>query len=370
MADKSADKSKAGNTGGEDNRLRDLLPPDVAARVLSCRLAGAVVSVVLDAGGLDGAGRAAVEAAAKAALAGAAGVDEVRVALMADRDAGGRDAGNRTAGSAQAAGPAASPAPSGTPGGAARRPRIIAVGSGKGGVGKSTLSANLAVALARMGRKVGLVDADIYGPSQPRLMGNEGQRPEARDSRMFPVPSGWGVSVLSMGHLIEPGKAIAWRGPMASGALSQLVEAHWGDTEILIVDLPPGTGDVQLTMIQKHKPVGAVIVSTPQDLALIDATRAIQLFESAGVPVVGVVENMAGYVCPHCGEVSDPFGSGGAEAVAGHGGHAFLGRVPLTLSIRQESDAGRPPAAGDGPEAQAFAAIARKVADWLDAQEG
>ena len=356
-----------GNSGGEDTSGREvglvgLLPPDVAARVVSCRRNGAVASLVLDAGGLDSAGRAALESTVKAALAGAEGVDEVRVGLMADRD-GARDEARPGGGASPASQMSA-------PQAAARRPLILAVGSGKGGVGKSTLSANLAVALARLGRKVGLVDADIYGPSQPRLMGNEGQRPEAHDSRMFPVPSPWGVGVLSMGHLIEPGKAIAWRGPMASGALSQLVEAHWGDTEILIVDLPPGTGDVQLTMIQKHRPVGAVIVSTSQDLALIDATRAIQLFESAGVPVVGIVENMAGYVCPHCGEVSDPFGSGGAEAVAGHGGHAFLGRVPLTLSIRQESDAGRPPAAGDGPEAQAFAAIARKVAEWLDAVEG
>ena len=347
--------NKPANTGGDDNSLRALLPPDVAARVLSCRQNGPVVSLVLDAGGLDAAARALLERDAKAALTGAAGVGEVRVGLMADK----------------APGSAPAPSPAIPAAGPSHRPlRILAVGSGKGGVGKSTLSANLAVALARMGRKVGLVDADIYGPSQPRLMGNEGQRPEAHDSRMFPVPSAWGVKVLSMGHLIEPGKAIAWRGPMASGALSQLVEAHWGDTELLIVDLPPGTGDVQLTMIQKHKPVGAVIVSTPQDLALIDATRAIQLFESAGVPVVGLVENMAGYVCPHCGEVSDPFGSGGAEAAAHTGGLPFLGRVPLTLSIRQDSDAGRPPAAGDGPEAQAFAANARRVAEWLDEQAG
>ena len=169
-----------------------------------------------------------------------------------------------------------------------------------------------------------------------------------------------------MGHLVAPGQAIAWRGPMAGNALGQLVDADWGDVEVLIVDLPPGTGDVQLTMLQKHKPAGAVIVSTPQDLALIDATRAIQLFDSAKVPVIGMVENMAGYACPHCGEISDPFGQGGAEASAKSLGHAFLGRIPLDLSIRQDSDAGRPPAAGDGPQAEAFAAIARQVAAWLD----
>jgi len=178
------------------------------------------------------------------------------------------------------------------------------------------------------------------------------------------------LPLLSMGHLVSPGQAIAWRGPMAGNALGQLVDAEWGDVEVLIVDLPPGTGDIQLTMLQKHKPAGAVIVSTPQDLALIDATRAIQLFDSAKVPVIGMVENMAGYACPHCGEISDPFGQGGAEAAARSMGHAFLGRIPLDLSIRQDSDAGRPPAAGDGVQAEAFAAIARQVAAWLDEPQG
>ncbi|MFA7585976.1 MAG: Mrp/NBP35 family ATP-binding protein [Novosphingobium sp.] len=246
--------------------------------------------------------------------------------------------------------------------------RIVAVGSGKGGVGKSTLSANLAVALARMGRKVGLVDADIYGPSQPRLMANEGARPEAHDKKLIPVPSPWGVPLLSMGHLAQPGQAIAWRGPMAGNALSQLIDAEWGDIDTLVVDLPPGTGDVQLTMLQRFKPAGAVIVSTPQDLALMDATRAIGLFEQGQVPLIGMVENMAGYTCPHCGGVSDPFGAGGAEAAAREKGLAFLGRVPLDLTIRQDSDAGKPPAAGEGPQAEAFAAIARRVAAWLDSQ--
>ncbi|MBS0254207.1 MAG: Mrp/NBP35 family ATP-binding protein [Proteobacteria bacterium] len=320
--------------------LKARLPGELSARVQSLRVAGGVATLVLDAGGLSEGERAALEGAARAALAGAEGVTEVRVAMMADR--------------------AATPA----------SPVIIAVGSGKGGVGKSTLSANLAVALARMGRKVGLVDADIYGPSQPRLLGGEGIKPKARDNKLVPVPSRWGVPLLSMGQLIEPGKAIAWRGPMAGNALGQLVDAEWGDIELLLIDLPPGTGDVQLTMVQRHKPAGAVIVSTPQDLALIDATRAIQLFDTAGVPVIGVVENMAGYVCPHCGEVSDPFGAGGAEAMAVQLGQAFLGRVPLTLAIRQASDAGEPPAATDGPEGQAFAAIAARVARWLDNRRG
>lgn len=321
--------------------LRQLLPAEMASRVQSLRLADGVATLVLDGSGLDGAARAAMEAGAKAALSAAPAVTEVRVGIMADRD-----------------GPP--PPPKG--------PLILAVGSGKGGVGKSTLSANLAVALARAGVKVGVVDADIYGPSQPRLFANEGVKPNAKDSKMFPVPSRYGVGVLSMGHLIEDGRAIAWRGPMVSGALSQLVDAHWGDTQVLVIDLPPGTGDVQLTMVQKHKPAGAVIVSTPQDLALMDASRAMNLFEGAQVPVLGLVENMAGYVCPHCGNVSDPFGCGAVEDAATRLDMPFLGRVPLDISIRLGSDAGDPPAAGEGPQAEAFARIARALLPWLATQ--
>ena len=323
------------NTPAADpEQLRSALPPLALARLQSLRLNEGVAIVVLDASGFDAIERDQLEAEVRQALSGQPGVAEVRVALMADKP----------------------------------RLRIIAVGSGKGGVGKSTVSANLAVALARMGRKVGLVDADIYGPSQPHLLGNEGIKPQARGNKLIPVPSRWGVPVLSMGQMIEPGKAIAWRGPMVGKALGQLIEAEWGDVEVLIVDLPPGTGDVQLNMLQRHKPSGAVIVSTPQDLALIDARRAIQLFEVGEVPLIGMVENMAGYACPHCGEVSDPFGSGGAEAAAGELGMAFLGRIPLQLAIREASDAGTPPAAGDGPAAEAFAAIAKRVATWLDNQ--
>ncbi|GMM61171.1 Mrp/NBP35 family ATP-binding protein [Novosphingobium pituita] len=301
-----------------------------ALRLTEDSATGVSGTAVIEVGGLDAPARAALEQAAKDAGL-AAGLRELRVALTAQKVAR----------------------------------RILAVGSGKGGVGKSTLSANLAVALARMGRKVGLVDADIYGPSQPRLLGTEGIKPEARDKTMIPIPSPWGVPMLSMGHLVQPGQAIAWRGPMAAGALGQLIDADWGDTEILVVDLPPGTGDVQLTMLQKYKPAGAVIVSTPQDLALIDATRAISLFDQGKVPVLGLVENMAGYLCPHCGQVSDPFGHGGAEATARELDMPFLGRVPLDIAIRQKSDAGEPVAAGEGPQAQAFQAIARAVLEKL-----
>ncbi|MDR6127242.1 ATP-binding protein involved in chromosome partitioning [Sphingomonas sp. SORGH_AS802] len=240
---------------------------------------------------------------------------------------------------------------------------LIAVASGKGGVGKSTVSANLAIALARAGRRVGLIDADIYGPSQPRLMAAEGVRPEAIEKQLIPVPTRYGVPLLSMGQLVEPGRAIAWRGPMAAGALGQLVEGAWGTADTLVMDLPPGTGDVQLTMVQKYRPAGAVIVSTPQDLALIDATRAIDFFNKAGVPIIGLIENMAGYACPSCGVISDPFGRGGAEATAAELGLPFLGRVPLAIDIREASDAGQPPAARD--DDRIFAPLAAQVADWL-----
>ncbi|WP_419827516.1 Mrp/NBP35 family ATP-binding protein [Sphingomonas sp.] len=288
-------------------------------------------SVIVDVADLDPAAREAMEAAATAALASVPGVLRARVLLTADR----------------------------------RERRLIVVGSGKGGVGKSTLSANLAIALARLGVSVGLVDADIYGPSQPRLL-DAPERPFAEAQRLLPVETRYGVPMLSMGQLVEPGKALAWRGPMASSALGQLVDAKW-EVDVLVVDLPPGTGDVQLSMIQKHRPAGAVIVSTPQDLALIDAARAISLFVDTGVPILGLVENMAGYVCPHCGEISDPFGHGGAEAEAARLGIPFLGRVPLDRAIREASDAGEPPAAGGGEAAAPFLAIAAALMERMPA---
>jgi ATP-binding protein involved in chromosome partitioning len=186
---------------------------------------------------------------------------------------------------------------------------------------------------------------------------------------IVPLPA-HGVRMLSIGQLIEPGTAVAWRGPMTASALSNLMEGDWGDCEILIVDLPPGTGDVQMTLIQKWKPAGAVIVSTPQDLALIDATRAIDMFRKMDVKVIGLIENMAGYACPHCGEVSDPFGSGGAQAAAGVMDIPFLGRIPLRLEIRRASDAGTPPAAGDGEDAALFRELAQKLLVQLGQRAG
>jgi len=316
----------------EEALIRSALAPEINHRLRSARIVARRAVIVAEAGDLDAPGRAELEAAIRTALAPLAGIDEVRIALTAER----------------------------------RRRRIIAVGSGKGGVGKSTLTTNLAVALARMGRRVGVIDGDIYGPSQPKLLATEGMKPEARGDKLVPIMSRHGVKVLSLGHIVAPGKALAWRGPMTGKALTQLIEADWGETDLLLVDLPPGTGDVQLSMLSAHRPDGAILVSTPQDLALIDAARAGQLFEQGEVPIIGLVENMAGYACPHCGEISDPFGSGGVERFATALEIPFLGRVPLTLATRIAGDAGEPPAAGEGEAAAPFHAIAARLARWLD----
>ncbi len=305
----------------------DALPD--ADRIRSRRLSKGVATIVADATGLSSDERKAFEQQLNEA-AKLPGVSEVRIALTAS-------------------------APS---------RKLIAIASGKGGVGKSTLSANIAVAMGRMGRKVGLIDADVYGPSQTRLLGTD-ERPTADDKRLNPVEA-HGIRFLSLGQLVSPGHALAWRGPMASGALAQLIEADWGDCEIIVVDLPPGTGDVQLSLVQKSRPDGAVIVSTPQALSLIDATRAIDLFGKVSVPILGLVENMSGYACPHCGETSDPFGSGGAEDAAEAMGIPFLGRIPLNSALREASDAGTPPAASAGPQAEAFEAIARRLLEMVE----
>ena len=308
------------------------IPERIRPMVRSIGVRDKVATIVADASGLGRSAAEQLQRELEQAAGSVEGVDEVRVALMADKVARA----------------------------------IIAIGSGKGGVGKSTLAANLAVALARAGRKVGMVDADVYGPSQVMLLDPARQQPRAEGQRLIPVESEFGVKLLSMAQLIEGGKAIAWRGPMVGQALTQLMEADWGDTELLLVDMPPGTGDVQLTMMQRFKHTGAIIVSTPQDLALIDATRALDLFRQADIPIIGIVENMAGYLCPHCGEVSAPFGEGGAEAAARALGEEFLGRVPLAMAIRVASDAGQPPAANDMNEGRAFSAIAERLGEWLD----
>ena len=298
-------------------------------RVRSRKLTSGVATIIVDATGLSAADAQRVEDEIRSAALAIGGVFEVRIAMTAAQSA-------RT---------------------------LIAIGSGKGGVGKSTVSANLAIALARIGRKVGLIDADVYGPSQPTLLGTY-EKPGAEGEKLVPVEA-HGIRFLSLGQLVSPGHALAWRGPMATGALANLLDADWGNCELLLADLPPGTGDVQLSLIQRSRPAGAIIVSTPQDLSLIDARRAMDLFAKTSVPVLGIIENMATYACPHCGEESHPFGIGGAQSAAAQMGVPFLGRLPLSLRIREASDAGHPPAASDGPEAQAFANLAAKLLQAL-----
>jgi ATP-binding protein involved in chromosome partitioning len=239
---------------------------------------------------------------------------------------------------------------------------IVAVASGKGGVGKSTVAVNLAVALALQGRKVGLLDADIYGPSLPRMLGLT-RRPEVHGEKMQPLEA-WGVKCMSIGFLVEEETPMIWRGPMVMGALEQMLgQVNWGALDVLVVDMPPGTGDAQLTMAQRVALTGAVIVSTPQDIALIDARRGLKMFERVHVPVLGLVENMSYYCCPNCGHRAELFGHGGVRAEAARLGTDFLGEVPLVLEVRTASDAGTPivAAAPESDSAKAFRAVADAV---------
>ncbi len=236
--------------------------------------------------------------------------------------------------------------------------RILAIGSGKGGVGKSTVSSNLAVALAKQGRRVGLLDADIYGPSQPRMMGIN-KRPSSPDGKTIIPLHSHGVTLMSLGFMLEEDKAVVWRGPMLMGALQQMLgQVQWGELDVLIVDLPPGTGDVQLTLCQKSEVSGAIVVSTPQDVALIDARKALNMFESLNTPVLGLIENMSTYHCPECGHEAHIFGHGGVAAEAEKLGLPLLGTLPIDLDTRLAGDSGTPIAAGDSPMAQAYARIA------------
>ena len=295
-----------------------------------------------------------VRAAAQAAVAALAGVDAVSVILTAH---------------GPAAKPAAPPSlkigghpkPQAGPERVAGVDRIIAIGSGKGGVGKSTVSSNLAVALAREGRRVGLLDADIYGPSQPRMMGAN-KRPASPDGKTIIPLQAHGVTLMSIGLMLDPAKAVVWRGPMLMGALQQmLTQVEWGELDVLIVDLPPGTGDVQLTLCQKTHLTGAIVVSTPQDVALLHARKALDMFNTLKTPVLGLIENMSTYICPNCGHEAHLFGHGGVAREAEQIGVPFLGALPIDLDTRLAGDAGVPIAAGDSAMADAYRDMAKRL---------
>jgi ATP-binding protein involved in chromosome partitioning len=241
---------------------------------------------------------------------------------------------------------------------------IIAVASGKGGVGKSTTAVNLALALAAEGASVGILDADIYGPSQPMMLGINA-RPESVDGKTMEPLENHGVQVSSIGFMIDPDEPMVWRGPMVTQALQQLLEqTNWRDLDYLIVDMPPGTGDIQLTLSQKVPVTGAVIVTTPQDIALLDARKGLKMFEKVGIPIIGIVENMSTHICSNCGHTEAIFGQGGGEKMCKDFGVDFLGALPLTMSIREQTDSGRPTVVADpdGAVATVYKEIARKVA--------
>jgi ATP-binding protein involved in chromosome partitioning len=327
-------------------------------------------SITVDAGAVQA--WEAIRERAQKAVAALPEVRSVMVALTAERSASAGSA--RGAPSRPEASPMARPRPGAPPGGAAPSPAgipgvqaIIAVASGKGGVGKSTTAVNLALALRELGLKVGILDADIYGPSMPKLLAIR-ERPQAiGGNRLRPIER-FGMPVMSIGFLIEEETPMIWRGPMVMSALTQMLrEVEWGALDVMVVDMPPGTGDAQLTMAQQVPLKGAVIVSTPQDLALIDARRGIAMFRRVNVPVLGIVENMSTFVCPQCGTRSDIFGHGGARREAERLGVPFLGEVPLDIAIREKSDSGSPVVATvpDGAHAKYYRDIAIRVRDGL-----
>ncbi|MCV6584543.1 MAG: Mrp/NBP35 family ATP-binding protein [Marinibacterium sp.] len=322
--------------------------------VRALRIDGATVSFVIEAPTPELARRMEpVRQAAEAAVLRLAGVDKVSVALTAHGPAEKPAAPSLKVGG--------HPKPQDGPIKPSGVKRIIAIGSGKGGVGKSTVSSNLAVALARQGRRVGLLDADIYGPSQPRMMGIN-KRPASPDGKTIIPLKAHGVTLMSIGFMVEEDKAVIWRGPMLMGALQQMMgQVEWGELDVLLVDLPPGTGDVQLTLCTKTALSGAIVVSTPQDVALLDARKALSMFDTLKTPVLGLVENMSSFVCPTCGSEHKIFGQGGVADEAETRDLPLLAALPIDLDTRLAGDSGTPVAAGDGPVADAYAQLARRL---------
>jgi ATP-binding protein involved in chromosome partitioning len=358
--------------------LKHVKGPDLASDVVALGLVSEIVihkgkvyfSISVDPARADE--LEALRQAAEKAVEAVPGVEAVTVTLTADRAPGGASNGNGRGPEAPQGSPFTRPGAARNarhrPGGVPGVDHIIAVASGKGGVGKSTTAVNFALALKEKGLRVGILDADIYGPSMPRLLGLKGHPQQISGNKLAPMEA-YGLKVMSMGFLVDEETPMIWRGPMVMSALSQMLkDVAWGELDVLVVDMPPGTGDAQLTMAQQVPLAGAVIVSTPQDLALIDARKGLAMFQKVNVPVLGIVENMSTFVCPHCGEPSNIFGHGGARAEAARLGVPFLGEVPLTLAIRQTSDEGRPVVATDptSPEAVAFREIAARALSELE----
>jgi ATP-binding protein involved in chromosome partitioning len=349
--------------------LRGIKAPDAAADIVAQGLVSEIVIhdgkvyFAIKADPAQAANLEPVRQAAERAVRALPGVGAVAVTLTADRAPGNGNGREAAPQGSPFTRPGAARDARHRPGGVPGVANIIAVASGKGGVGKSTVAVNLALALQDRGLKVGILDADIYGPSMPRLLGLKGQPQQIAGDQLAPMQA-YGLKVMSMGFLVDEETPMIWRGPMVMSALSQMLkDVAWGELDVLVVDMPPGTGDAQLTMAQQVPLAGAVIVSTPQDLALIDARKGLNMFRRVNVPVLGLVENMSTFVCPHCGEPSNIFGHGGVRAEAERLGVPFLGEVPLTISLREMSDEGRPVVAIDptSPVAEAFRGIAARA---------